>query len=267
MIKTLEKDLWSLVWGKPEVDPGDLFDAICVKAPIYDLDYRTRLLIRDSIDALRDYWGSEKLDAMLRERGLEEDIEDIVGEEFDKVGFPFVREALMDKTDPKTVDMYFGDLSAHVRRPTRLAVGGSIALILPGHLSRATTDIDVVDEVPEEIRKQHKLLDELKNRYRLVLAHFQRHYLPMGWENRLHYFKAYGSLSVYLLDVYDVALSKLFSRRDKDYDDLRILEPQIEKETFAQRMRDTTASMLASESLRKVAEHNWFRLYGESLPV
>ncbi len=267
MIKTLEKDLWSLVWCKPQIDPNDLFEAICVEAPKYELDYRTRLLIRDSIDALRAYWGSEKLDAMMKQRGIDEDIEDIVGEEFDKVGFPSLKERLMTKTDPKDVEAFFEEIGAHVRRITKLAVGGSIALIMPGHLSRSTEHIDVVDEVPEEIRTQHKLLSDLQQRFGLNLAHFQRHYLPMGWENRLHYLNAYGSLSVYLLDVYDVALSKLFSRRDKDYDDLRILRPQIEKETFAQRMRDTTASMLASESLRKVAEHNWYRLYGDTLPT
>jgi hypothetical protein len=267
VIKTLEKDLWSLVWGRPEVDPNDLFEAIVVEAPKYELDYRTRLLIRDSIDALRDYWGSERLNQMLIERGIDEDIEDIVGEEFERVGFHGLRERLMKKTDPKDVEAFFHELGAHIHRSTKLEVGGSIALILPGHLSRTTEDIDVVDEVPEELRAQHQLLADLQKRFGLLLTHFQRHYLPMGWENRLHYFNSYGSLRVYLLDVYDVSLSKLFSRRDKDYDDLRILRPQLEKEVFAQRMRDTTASMLASEPLRKVGEHNWYRLYGESLPT
>ena len=41
-------------------------------------------------------------------------------------------------------------------------VGGSIALILPGYRERATTDIDVVDELPAEIRSQHALLDDLR---------------------------------------------------------------------------------------------------------
>lgn len=267
MIKTLEKDLWSLVWGKPEIDPSDLFEAIVVEAPKYELDYRTRLLIRDSIDALRDYWGTARLDAMLKERGVDEDIEDIVGEEFERVGFHNLRESLMEKTDPATVDRFFRDLSSHVRRPTRLVIGGSIALILPGQLSRSTDDIDVVDEVPQEIREQHQLLHDLQKKYKLMLTHFQRHYLPMGWENRLHHFKSYGSMQVYLLDIYDVVLSKLFSARDKDQIDLRMLEPLIDKETLAQKMRDTTASMLASEMLRKKAEHNWYIIYGETLPT
>src|SRR5947209_617355 len=92
---------------------------------------------------------------------------------------------------------------------------------MPGYLSRPTEDIDVVDEVPKELREQHALLSELKDRYGLELAHFQQHYLPMRWQDRLHYFDTFGELTVYLVDVYDVALSKLFSIRTKGFDDLK----------------------------------------------
>src|SRR5437588_7700760 len=112
---------------------------------------------------------------------------------------------------------------------------------------RSTEDIDVVDEVPEEIRIQHQLLAELKKRFGLALTHFQRHYLPMGWENRLHYFKTYGSLRVYLVDIYDIFLSKLFSARTKDRDDLRMLARLVEKDTVVQRLRVNTASMPATK--------------------
>jgi hypothetical protein len=145
-------------------------------------------------------------------------------------------------------------------------VGGSAALILPGYLSRQTEDIDAVDEVPAEIRSQHKVLQELADRYGLHLAHFQRHYLPMRWEQRVHSRPPYGLLQVYLLDVYDVFLSKLFSARTKDQDDLRALAPQLDKAILAQRLHDTTGSMLAAETLRQRAEKNWYILYGESLP-
>ena len=49
-------DLWSLVRGRPQIDPHDLADAVAAQAAA-DLDYRTRLLIRDSVEALRGYWG------------------------------------------------------------------------------------------------------------------------------------------------------------------------------------------------------------------
>src|SRR5262249_28212190 len=145
---------------------------------------------------------------------------------------------------------FLRELGSRLRHRVRLAVGGSIALILPGYLERATEDIDVVDEVPAEIRSQHALLDELQKRYGLLLAHFQSHYLPSGWQNRLHYQDTYGDLQVYLVDVYDVFLSKLFSIRSKDLDDMRLLLPQLDKGTLAQRLKETTASMLAAEELR-----------------
>jgi hypothetical protein len=66
--------------------------------------------------------------------------------------------------------------------------------------------------------------------------------------------------------VYDVFLSKLFSIRRKDMDDLRLLLPQMDKDILTHRLKDTTASMLASEELRKRAEQNWNILYGEPLP-
>ena len=48
-------DLWSLVRGRPQIDPRDLADAVVNQAAEESLDYRTRLLIRDSVEALRAY--------------------------------------------------------------------------------------------------------------------------------------------------------------------------------------------------------------------
>ena len=108
---------------------------------------------------------------------------------------------------------------------------------------------------------------DLAARYGLNLTHFQRHYLPSGWEHRLHYHDTYGELQVYLVDVYDVFLSKLFSQRDKDRADLRLLLPSLERETIVRRLREHCAGLLAEERLRQAAEHNWYILTGETLPV
>jgi hypothetical protein len=43
--------LWELVWGKPWIDPARLAEALDREARP-GLDYRTRLLIRDSANAL-----------------------------------------------------------------------------------------------------------------------------------------------------------------------------------------------------------------------
>lgn len=260
-------DLWGLVLGAPWVDPGDLAEAVRAQAKERANDYRTRLLIRDSVNALRDYWGEETWAKWLERHGLRDDIEEICDEEFDKVGFPSLKERLMEKTAPETIRQLFRELSGHVRQAVRLPVGGSAALILPGYLSRATEDIDVVNEVPASIRDQHKLLDECRKRYGLLLTHFQSHYLPSGWEKRLHFFDSFGTIQVYLVDVYDIFLGKLTSIRTKDLDDLRILAPQLDKQQLIERMKDTMASTFASDELHKRAQHNWYVLYGEPLPA
>jgi hypothetical protein len=259
-------DLWGLVWGTPEIDPHDLARAVEEQAADGGLDYRSRLLIRDSVEALREYWGPARVQEWLAPSPLRERIEMICREEFERPGFSTIKERLMDKTEPDKVHELLRELGTKIRQRLRLAIGGSIALILPGYLARATEDIDVVNELPPEIRKQHALLDELRKRYGLLLTHFQSRYLASGWDQRLHYLDTYGDMQVYLVDVYDVFLSKLFSGRSKDLDDMRMVWPHLDKEKLTQRLSDTTRPMLEAEELRKHAERNWYILFGETLP-
>ena len=60
-----EPDLWELTRGRPQVDPGRLAAAVEREALQDGLDFRTRLLIRDSVDALTRYWGPERVNAWL----------------------------------------------------------------------------------------------------------------------------------------------------------------------------------------------------------
>lgn len=50
----------------------------------------------------------------------------------------------------------------------------------------------------------------------MALNHFQSHYLPAGRPDRVRSLGRFGKLDVFLVDVYDVLLSKLFSDRNKD---------------------------------------------------
>lgn len=70
-----------------------------------------------------------------------------------------------------------------------------------------------------------------------------------------------------LVDPYDIFLSKLFSARTKDRDDLRMLAPQLDKETIVRRLRDTTQDLRTAPSLCEKAEQNWYIIYGEPLPA
>lgn len=260
------RDLWSLILDQPHVDPGELSEAIADQVERNDLDFRSRLLIRDSLNALQVYWGRERLMAWLGARPARDRIESIWHEDLGNPGFPFLKEQIMEPTRSEDIREFLHELSSRVSRPLRFAVGGSGALILKGYLSRRTQDLDVVDEVPEEIRSLGSFLRELEKRRRLRLSHFQSHYLPAGWEQRVHSLEPFGLMNIYTVDVHDVFLSKLFSKREKDLDDLRVLVSQLNKDTLARRMKETAGSFLSQDDLRKQAEHNWYVLYGEALP-
>ncbi len=259
-------ELWELIWGKPEVDPGALSQAIEQELDNGSPDFRTRLLIRDSTKALEHYWGPKRLKEWLSASSVRAKIEAIQHEDLGEPGFPLLQEHLMDKTKPETVKEFLRDLGSNIKEPVTLEVGGSIALILTGYLSRATIDLDIVDEVPASIRSQNKLLEDLQKRYHLLLTHFQSHYLPTGWKDRLHYLGRFGALEVYTADVYDIFLGKLFSERTKDLDDLRAIKLQLDKDHLIKQLLATTHSFLKEPSLKQAAQKNWYILFGENLP-
>jgi hypothetical protein len=261
------KDLWTLTWGRPQVDPDALAQAVETQCALDNLDFRTRLLIRDSVEALRQHWGEQRLRQWLDKSPRRKLIQQVLDSDLGPVGFPTLASRLMKPVDSEVVLELLRYLGNHVQTRTRLVIGGSIALMLRGLLSRATEDIDVVDELPPEIRNQHELLADIARRFVLQLAHFQSHYLPTAWQNRLRSFGTFGQLEVHLVDAYDVALSKLFSARDKDLDDLRTMKPQLDKLKLTERMLQFCAQLLAEAALRKNAEQNWYVLYGETLPA
>jgi hypothetical protein len=262
------KDLWSLAIGPPAIAPHDLTAAIEDQVTRGDLDYRSRVLIRDSIKALRHYWGETRVVQWLKESPHGGEIEAICQGPFDDDrGFPSLMRRVMDVTKPEQIKRFLNDLGRQIRRPLRVSIGGSASLILGGYLSKRTEDVDVVDELPPEIRSQYALLDHLKEVHDLELAHFQSRYLPAGWDKRIHSLAPFDKLQVSLVDVYDVFLSKLFSARAKDKKDLIAVLPQLDKETLVLKLKESTQSMLAAPDLRERAENNWYMLFGESLPT
>ena len=58
-------ELWELVWGKSEIDPAALAQAIERTLESGAPDFRTRLLLRDSTQALEHYWGQKRLQELL----------------------------------------------------------------------------------------------------------------------------------------------------------------------------------------------------------
>jgi hypothetical protein len=261
------QDLWSLTRGLPWVDASDLAAAIEDQVARCDLDFRSRLLIRDSLDALQQHWGEPRLRDWLVSSAFGERIRAIWREDLGEPGFPSLRRRIVDKTTPEGIREYLRELGQVLHRPLKVFIAGSGALILQNHLQRPTEDIDIVDEVPAELRSQQKLLDDLEQRFGLHLGHVQSHYFPSGWQNRVHSQAPLGRLEVYLLDVHDIFLSKLFSQRERDRDDLRALARQLDKTVLERKLRETARAFLADKYLRPHAEHNWYILYGEALPT
>jgi len=260
-------ELWQLVWGKPEIDPAALARAIEQELHEASPDFRTRLLIRDSTEALEGYWGSQRLGEWLDKSALRTKVQTIRLEDLGERGFPSLKEQLMDRTAPESVKEYLRELGTSINESVTLEIGGAIALILGGYLTRATTDINVINEVPAAIRSQQNLLNDLQKRYGLLLTHFQSHYLPTGWEQRLNYLGDFGSIKLYSVDVCDIFLGKLFSVRAKDLDDLRSLKPNIVKDHLVKQLLTTAQDFLKEPSLKKSAEKNWYILFGEHLPA
>ena len=260
-------DLWNLIWGKPELDPAALARAIECQGDEEPLDERTKMLICDGTRALELYWGTARFAAWINQSSIRTIVQTIQAEHHGKSGFPSLGSRLVERTDPETIREFLRELGTHILKPVSLNIGGSIALILDGYVSRATEAIDIVDEVPVDVRLQYDLLAELTKRYGIHLAHFQSHYLPFGWDKRLQSKGKFGLLEVFVVDVYDIFLGKLFSARKKDLDDLRAMKSKISKETLVERFRSTTMQLQDSGALKAHAENNWYILFGEKLPL
>ncbi len=266
-------ELWAVARNGAPVDAAALARAVeeAGDGPIESLDYRTRLLIRDSLLALRSHWGPDHFGSWLggspRRGALQQLWEsDSMRAAPSDEGFPTLTRRIVDAINTTTVMQLFRELSTHVTQPTRLVIGGSIAMMLAGHLSRNTDDIDIVDELPANLRIQPELLENLASRYGLRLAHFQSHYLPTGWEQRIRSIDASGKLSVFAIDPYDVFVGKLFSVREKDRDDLRAVAPRLDREILIERVQRSTADLRGERRLADAARQNWFILFGERLP-
>lgn len=262
-----DSELWSLIWRQPQIDPDALARAIeaeLMREP--DPDYRTRLLIQDSMAALGDNWESEQLATWLATTSVRSRIEAIRQEALGGEGFPSLKRRIVAATSPHLVTQYLTELGERLQAPVTLTIGGSIALVLAGQLVKHTEDIDVVDEVPAELRALPNLLRELEDRFGLALSFFQSHYLPRGWEDRTRLFGLFGRLCVRIVDAKDIFVSKLYSRRAKDLDDLRAVSGQMDLAALTRHLLTYGTDFYADPGFREIARVNWNFLYQQPLP-
>jgi hypothetical protein len=257
-----EAQLWRLVWRAGDVDANALLQLMAIPGVAETTDPRTSLLIRDGLRALESRWGAGPFRARMRLMRAPDSLLSHL-QNPDTRGFPSLMERTVDVTDPEAVLQMLRDLGRQVRRPARLVIGGSVALILDALIIHATADVDVVDELPDVIRNDHDLLHRIAERHKLQLTHFQSHYLPDGWERRLKSLGRFGQVEVWLVDSIDMLVCKLFSRRSKDYVHLAEAWKLIDHDAFRDRLRRSTGGFRRDETSHAAGKHNWYVLTGE----
>jgi hypothetical protein len=261
-------DPWKLVWGEPFIDCQALATAI-----EQDLqrdvrpDFRTRLLVRDAAVAIRSYWGSRRFSRWLATSPVGQQIRAILDEDLGKTGFPAIRRRLVDSIDLTRLSRIFDRLGRAIHGPVEVHIAGSIPTLIKGLTARPTGDIDFVDEVPIEVRRQRTVLRKIETDFGLKLGHVQSHYLPAHWQNRRQWLGDFGGLRVYVVDEYDIFVSKLSSKKEKHQSDLGVLALKLDKEIARQRLLTDGRSFLDDPKLKPQIEENWRFIFQEPLVV
>jgi hypothetical protein len=259
-------DPWRLVWGQPYIDSDTLAAAIVSDLQRHPQpDYRTRLLVREAALAIRSFWGVTKFQRWLAASPVREPINAILNEHFSETGFPSIRRRLVKSIGENEVKQIFTLLGQNVHERVEVYIAGSVPTLIEGLTARPTEDIDIVDEVPAEIRKQRAVLRKIENDYGLRLGHVQSHYLPSGWRKRRRFLGDFGGLRIYLVDACDIFVSKLSSKQEKHKDDLRVLAPKLDKEIARHRLFGDGRAFLDDPRQRPQIESNWQFIYQEPL--
>jgi hypothetical protein len=235
-------ELWKLPFGEPEIDPYRLEKAVAGSALSDSLDFRTRLLIHDSLVALRDYWGDRRFSEWLASRASSRQLEHILNDaELAPPGFRSIRKRLAKATKRAVALRYIRRLSRDVDQPTRLHVGGRAALVLMLRLSRRLKREDFAD------------------------AH--SHLLPDSWKDRVSPFRTLGNMKVMLLDPIDILVGLLFTPDDGGKDVFRNVARQFGRAALEARLISSAGNLIAEAKLREQAEHTWYIVFGDRLPL
>lgn len=255
---------WQLVHNGGQIDAATFLDALADPSVALAGDVRSQLLVRDGLRAIGRLWLPSRLARRIDQYPTADRLRLLQDALPGERGFWMLGERIVDSLDPKMALDMLRELGTRVARPATITIGGSIALILERILVRQTDDVDVVDELPEAVRTEYALLDELTSRYKLKIAHFQSHYLPDGWRSRTHSLGRFGKIDVHVVDAVDVLTGKLFSRRTKDLDDLREALPRINMEDFRRRIQNSTTGYRNDPHSLPNGVRNWYILTGES---
>ena len=259
-------DPWELIWGQPFIDAARLIAAIDhdlmhTPAP----DFRTRLLVRDAGRALRSFLGPRDFAKWLAVSPVGDRIHTILKEDLGKPGFRDIRRRLVASVSLTDIQQVLQLLGQSVHGRVEINIAGSVPTLIHGLTVRPTDDIDIVDEIPAEIREQRATLQRIKKEFGLNLGHVRSHYLPPNWQKRRHYLGDFGGIRAYLVDPIDIFVSKLSSKQEKHKQDLRILAKKLEYSAVRQRLLADGRVFLDAPSLKPQIEANWQFIYQKPL--
>lgn len=125
------------------------------------------------------------------------------------------------------------ELDEQVNEDCRLPVFGGFAVTMAYGLSRATSDIDVLDIAPNHLVRTLTELggkaSHLASKYKVYLDIVGIANPPYEYESRLRpiYGGAFKHLHLLVMDPYDLALTKLKRDSDKDFQDVLQLAQKI----------------------------------------
>jgi hypothetical protein len=259
-------DPWELVWGQPYIDCDTLAAAIEDDLKrTSDPDFRTRLLVRDATRAMKSFWGSRRFARWLAASPMKNRIQKIIDENLGPAGFRNIRGRLVSNIGSNDIRQIFSILGQGVHDRIDVYVARSIPTLIQGLTARPTDDIDIVNEIPLEIRKQVDVLKRIRDEFGLTLGHVQSHYLPVNWQQRRRFLGDFGGLNVYMVDVIDIFVSKLSSKQEKHKQDLRVLGKTLSKDDIKRRLFGDGKPFLESSFLRPQIEENWKFVFQETL--
>jgi hypothetical protein len=117
------RDLWDVTWGRPVVDADVLAQAVERQVDEPDLDFRTRLLIRDSLNALRDFWGERRFDTWFGQLDVKRALTEIWNSDLGPEGFSTLRKRIMQTLKPEMIRMFLRELGGRLAKPTGSRLG------------------------------------------------------------------------------------------------------------------------------------------------
>src|SRR3954468_611454 len=113
--------LWELVDLNPRIDATTLARAV-EEASEGAEDFRTCLLIRDSLSAIEHHWGEQRFRTWIENSSqrarIRQICDEVTRDAVHEHGFPSLKRRIVDATRPDKVISFFNDLAAGVKKPT-----------------------------------------------------------------------------------------------------------------------------------------------------